>query len=306
MRSFDYRLFGLHLRSELELPELVAAAPSATPDVTIATGLSHRVTAGAGTKPLDGGTLLTIDGVAEYAVTGGKRIVVHRRGGAGEHEVRGFLLGSAMGMLIHQRGLLPLHANAVAIGGRAVAFSGCSGAGKSTLAAWFHDRGYPLVADDVCVVRFDADRRPIVSPGIPRLRLWRDGLEASGRDPALYARSFGDARYDKYDVPVAAAEQASENLQLAAVYVLGQGEAARIERLAGIAAAEALFAHTYRGQYVGLSDTAAAHMTACMRLMACTPVFRMDRCWGLDRMDEQGEQILDHVLGVLGEQARAA
>ena len=68
-----------------------------------------------------------------------------------------------MGAALHQRGILPLHANAVEIDHRAVAFMGASGAGKSTLAAWFHDQGYPILADDVCVIRADdgAARSPI-------------------------------------------------------------------------------------------------------------------------------------------------
>ena len=82
-------------------------------------------------------------------------IVAEPRQGVPDSNVRLFLLGSAMGALLHQRGLLPLHTNAVEVGGRAFAFMGKSGAGKSTLAAWFHDRGFRIVADDVCVVGFD-------------------------------------------------------------------------------------------------------------------------------------------------------
>ena len=41
--------------------------------------------------------------------------------GASSRNVRVFLLGSAFGALLHQRGLLPLHANAVEVDGRAVA-----------------------------------------------------------------------------------------------------------------------------------------------------------------------------------------
>ena len=71
--------------------------------------------------------------------------------------IRLYLLGSAMGVLLHQRGLLPLHANAVEIDGKAFAFMGASGSGKSTLAAWFHDHGYRIIADDVCAVRFETE-----------------------------------------------------------------------------------------------------------------------------------------------------
>ena len=97
--------------------------------------------------------------------------------------MRLYLLGSAMGMLLHQRGLFrstPMPSRSTA---RRFAFMGHSGAGKSTLAAWFHDEGYRILADDVSVIGFGEGGQPTVRPGLPRLRLWRDALDATGRDP---------------------------------------------------------------------------------------------------------------------------
>ena len=111
-----------------------------------------------------------------------------------------YLLGSARGALLHQRGLLPLHANAVVLAGRAIAFCGHSGAGKSTIAAWFHDRGDPILADDICAVDGAATGEIIAYPGVPRLRLWRDALEKGGREASGYRRSFDSL--DKWDVPI--------------------------------------------------------------------------------------------------------
>src|SRR5258708_39789946 len=83
-----------------------------------------------------------------------------------------------MGAIFHQRGLLPLHANAIEVGGQAVAFVGPSGAGKSTLAAYFRDRGYRVLCDDVWVVSFGSDGEPLAWPGVPRVKLWGDALAA--------------------------------------------------------------------------------------------------------------------------------
>ena len=125
---------------------------------------------------MEGGALLVVDKTARYFVADGSRIVVQPEEGASSRNVRLFLLGSAFGLLLHQRGLLPLHANAVEIDGRAVAFAGGPGAGKSTLAAWFSDRGFALIADDVAVIDFEG-KTPIIQPGLPRLRLWERAIE---------------------------------------------------------------------------------------------------------------------------------
>ena len=102
---------------------------------------------------LRAGSIVAVEGIAEYAVEGGRKIWVKPAENAPTRNVRLFLLGSVMGLLLHQRGDLPLHANAIEIDGKALAFAGPSGSGKSTLAGAFHDRGYRVIADDVCVVR---------------------------------------------------------------------------------------------------------------------------------------------------------
>ena len=107
----------MHIRSELALPELLAAPPDGQPEVTIRLG---RLPAGGpGLQATDHGMLLTVDGIAQYAIADGADITIDREPGVPDANVRLYLLGSAMGVLLHQRGLLPLHANAVEIGGKA-------------------------------------------------------------------------------------------------------------------------------------------------------------------------------------------
>ncbi|HEX8225684.1 MAG TPA: hypothetical protein VF605_17875 [Allosphingosinicella sp.] len=291
-----YRLFGLNLRSELDLAGLAPSVEADDADVEIGFGAvpasDHK-----GYRATEEGTLLSVAKVGRYLIREGRQILIDPAPEASERNVRLFLLGSAIGALLHQRGLLPLHANAIDIGGRAVAFSGHSGAGKSTIAAWFHDRGHNILADDVCVIGFDPAGRALAYPGIPRLRLWREALEASGRDAEAYVRSFDDT--DKYDVPTLS-ETGAEPLPLAAIYLLRKAEEAggeaEIERLKGVEAVETLVSNTYRGGYLSMIGRTSQHLSACVRVARAVPVFRAQRLWGFDRFDEQAGRLSDHAM----------
>jgi hypothetical protein len=119
------------------------------------------------------------------------------------------------------------------------------------MAAWFHDNGYNVLADDVCVVTRSEDGVPLAQPGIPRLRLWRDALESSGRSAEDHEHAFDDA--DKYNVKTRTSE-AREPVPLGAIYVLDKPNSGASEptitRLMGVKGVDAFVANTYRRAYV--------------------------------------------------------
>jgi hypothetical protein len=293
MPPFNYQLFGLRIHSEIPLPELFHAETGGAPDVTIRRG---RLNGGPETRRVqaDGeALLLTIPNVARYRVEAGAEIIVDAGKDVPERNVRLFLLGSAFGALLHQRGLLPLHANAVEIDGRAVAFMGASGAGKSTLAAWFHDRGFPILADDVCVLRFESNGEPVTQPGLPRLRLWEEVLKATGREASHFPRSYsGDESFNKYDVS-ARANAAREPRALVAAFLLERGESFGVEPLNGVSAVQAVFDNTYRGRFLDHTRGHGEHWAKAVQLVRTVPIYRVTRAWDLDRLGEQCELILD-------------
>jgi hypothetical protein len=296
--TFDYQLFGLRIRSEVPLPELFPAKGAGTPDVTI-----RRSPLPVGNTPgLSGdrdALFLTVPEVARYRIDGGREILIDPEEGVPIRNVRLFLLGSAFGALLHQRGMLPLHANAVEIGGKAVAFMGESGAGKSTLAAWFHDRGFRVIADDVCVVEFGANGGAVAMPGVPRLRLWEDVLAATGRTADVFERSYLTDQNEKYDVPISVESTASDPLEIAAIFAIGRGTSTRIERLTGLAAAEAVYAHTYRGAFVETVGGAERLWLSAVKLVRGVPIYRLERIWDLAAMDEEFAAAIETAVGQL-------
>ncbi len=297
-----YAVFGLTISSEVPLPELHHAPGVGEAEIEIVLGeipaLEGERTDGFAVT--EAGGLLHIREVGRFLMRGGRHITVEPAPSGSERHLRLYLLGSAFGILLHQRKLLPLHANAMNVSGRAVAFMGASGAGKSTMAAWFHDRGYPVLADDVCVVTISPEGQPIAHPGIPRLRLWRDALESTGRRAADHEHAFDDA--DKYNVSTHES-LSSGAIPLATVYLLDHPNSAarqqEITRLTGIDALEALVANTYRGTYAPMLGSLPQLIAACQAVIARVPVFSVTRVWGREHLDHQLGALEDHARQVV-------
>jgi hypothetical protein len=283
--TFQYEVHGLVLGSDFPLPELASRRRSAArvADVCLAMGpLTTRPARAAETARLKAGkgrALLKIPRAGRYLVRAGREVLVAPEEGADPALIRLFVLGSVLGLVCHQRGLLPLHASAVEIDGEAVAFVGDQGRGKSTLAAHCLDHAPArLVADDILVVSFDETGRPWAQPGMPSVKLWRDALTALGRDVGGLRPDW--LRADKFHLP-ASDRLVQAPVPLTRVYVLDEDDSAgagRVEPVAGAAAAAILIAHTYRVEYLDAAAHRAGHFAASARLARGVAVRRLLRC----------------------------
>ena len=177
-----YSSYGLTLRSEIPLPELVEAGPVPTPDVEIVSGPVPWEEA-VGEDSVVG----QFQDLVRFKVTPG-RVTVETLQEVEDVVVRTRLLGEIFATLLRQRGLLVLHACAVEGRGGAVCFIGESGWGKSTLAEAFRRRGYALLTDDVAAIEVGSAGRPLVVPSYPQIRLRQDAAshfspDGSGLSP---------------------------------------------------------------------------------------------------------------------------
>jgi hypothetical protein len=244
-----YRAYGLAIHTALVCPELLPDPnPITDPDVTItllphsAGSLCHLPDRCCEVQP--GCSQLDVPGVAHYQVEEGQRILVEPRASASLEKVRLFLFGSAMGALLYQRGLLPLHGSAVMTQWGGMIFVGPQGSGKSTLAAEFHRRGYQLLSDDVCAVESTPQGLRIL-PALNQLRLCADAYEQLGASPEAYFD------VDKFAVPMGE-KYCSQPTPLAAIHVLSDSSAEhpRFEVVRGLDRVRCLFENLYRPHFL--------------------------------------------------------
>ena len=218
-----YSAYGLNLASALPLPELLPGKDRA--DVHIA--IDRSTSGGSGeisvircisASPVR--AHLTWGTVGDLLIEDGNRITVRPASGADEESLRLFVTGAGLGVLLHQRGLLVLHASGVVIQDRAVGILGAKGWGKSTTAMALHQRGRPFISDELLAMRFDEQNQALVMPGSTPMRLWADALVSAGGNLGSATRVRPGV--DKYYVN--ASSVADEEYPLARLYLLDGGE----------------------------------------------------------------------------------
>lgn len=178
---FFYKAYGLSISSEMHLPEL--SSNDLGKDVFITFGnveppeinIEERYFGGNSTVRFTSkGAYLFLDQIYICRISLGKEIVINPNTKLDESFLRVIILGPALSILLHQRGNLILHASAININGRAVAFLGNNGCGKSTSLIALHKNGYPIVTDDILPVKFNNEGLPIVTPSYSRMKLRSD------------------------------------------------------------------------------------------------------------------------------------
>ncbi len=274
--KFFYRAFGLVIESQFECPELLPETEQSAPDVRILTETmpEHSDEISSAGNRVEGDPqrlLLRIAGVACFLIRDGREIKVYPCPDASFDDIRLYLLGSAMGAMLHQRGMLPFHGSSICVDNRAITFSGPSGIGKSTLAAALVTRGYRMLADDVSAISFADSGLPMVNPGMPQLKLCDDVGRKLGYNPLL-ARSLGN-HAEKHGYPEHTAF-VSETTPSKAVYILGRHADNRFEdiSLTGIDKFMALKDNTYRPSFVKVMGIERIHFDLLRKLAECIEV----------------------------------
>lgn len=275
----QYAAYGLTIRSEFELQEVpVVRGDPESVDVVFRRADLDPVPesvdgeGGRRVRAEPGVCRLSYETIGTFLVENGDRVrfdpvstdVLEKR------VVRRLFENEMMGVLLHQRGCLALHASAVVVDGRAGIFLGPRGAGKSTTAAAFHTEGYTLLEDDVVGIRFD-DGTPTVVPGIPQIRLRPDAAAALDVDAPTRSTADGTEKYHR-DL-----DERHDPAPLAGCYFLSEGESISIEDVSPGDGVVSLVARTYTRGMLEDTDATGDHFQLCSGVAETTPFRRLSR-----------------------------
>lgn len=293
-----YAPFGLRVVSDLPLPELVPGPAGGAPDLAIRLGDDAAQIARAAGCPEDcefyhcpQGAVMIAPGIGSFLLREGRDISVTLAPDCDRARLHLLLIGSCLGMALHQRGTMVLHGATIAHEKGATVFVGSSTAGKSTIAAALAASGMRVLGDDLMPVTW-LDGHPVVSLGSQVLKLWSDTIAAFGLEGDRLGQVIG--RADKFFVRNRAGASGPRRLAEVMLLDVSGGPAPELTRLRGVAAIEVLSTHTYRPHFLGLLGRRDAHFHDAAELAREIPVYRLSRPWDLSRMEQTLATLRSH------------
>ena len=288
----NYNLYGLCIRSDWPLHcresgeeltptiELIKTDaplldPCNLPDSTDTT--SQCVTMN------DGASYLRWPGRMEFLIgPDGRKILAHALHSDAGETLQALFFGGVLSFALLKLGIEQLHATAIVVQDRVIAFLGETGYGKSTLAAAFVQHGYPLLTDDLLVI-YEKDNSFFARPGLPRLKLFADSAKAVRSD--VFGLGSTVNRVNGKQVTQLSTDRFYEmDARLHALYTLNPGGAAiKIEKLPQREAFVEICKAAFNGE-VAEAGRLREHFSMASRMASSVPVKRLSIARNLESL----------------------
>lgn len=255
----SYKAFGLKITSDFPLPELIPVSwkDNDEADLTIkkenlSNLWSELVEPDAYYYIKKNFCMIKVPDVAIYVIRDGSVILFSPIGDSNDNQIRLYLLGTCLGVLLMQRKVLPVHGSCIVIEGEAYAVVGDSGVGKSTLASAFLNRGFPLLTDDIMAVTLSKNHIPLAIPSYPQHKLWQESLDRFGINSDQFKPIYN--RETKFNIPISELF-VDKPIPLAGIFVLNKANQSDIEivPIQKLERFPVLFYHTYRNFMISRS-----------------------------------------------------
>ncbi|WP_194191081.1 hypothetical protein [Clostridium chrysemydis] len=191
--EFFYKLYGLNIKSEIKIKQLIEINRCDYYDVVIKRG---HVFGDDLAKPVwiiinKEEARFINNNAGRFRVSKGEEIVIDEFDNINKVNLNAIILGTCFGILLKQRGTIAIHGGGINLDGKGVIISGECGAGKSTLLNRFREMGYKFLSDDVCVAENGS-----IKPSFPQQKLCKDAMKKFSYDIENYEKI--DEEREKY------------------------------------------------------------------------------------------------------------
>lgn len=303
MNGRTYHAYGLTIRVPFACTALPTADPRSAadvPDVVVRAGpVPRRLSApraGEGAWQAAPEAFLLRGGsrAGRFLVQAGT-VTFERNPGCDDAVLASWFTHYVLPALLHQRGLLVLHANAVLAPGGVIVIGGESGAGKSTTTAALLNAGCRMLSDDLTALRRGTPGTVDVVPGMAEVHL--AGNAAAGLGYRIAPAQLQPLRRMKAAIPTGDG-MAVRPGRLHALYVLrlSGGDDVTVTQLSGGEKFRALQECLYGPVFAEDHPALFSLMTA----VTTVPFFFLDRPAGRWSVSEVTREILGRAAEPVG------
>lgn len=290
---YHYKVYGLHVASEIELTELMKAPKEEHIDVHIIKkqvsnyirqqqnkGIRYRF------EPND--IWYEIKNLGIYHIKSGCLIEVDCSDDKDLQDVKAYLLGTAFGCLMVQRQQVAIHGGTIVMNHKAVIFTGDSGAGKSTLTTALRTNGYAFLADDVSAIAYNTFNQITVQPAFPQQKLCKDAMTQMGYTPTDYMKI--DEERDKYLLPVSQ-HFINHAVPLGSIVEISISSTpnVQLEEVKGTEKLSILLKNIYRSSIWSYLPMPPSYFKQCMAILNQAAIYKLQRPEGIYTVEEQIE-----------------
>ncbi len=291
-----YHAFGLIIESDIPMEELLLTEVDIS-DVKINKGrvpdeLEDALVNTETFKVSKNEYLASIKEVGKFYVAKGNYILYEPMDGLDIEKIKLYLLGSCMGAVLYQRGILPLHGSCIKTADSAVIITGISGAGKSTIAAALRQKGCLSLSDDVVAVNF-IDNTLWAIPSYPGIKLWEDALirmnivsdkKSLGRIKDEYEKYALKNVNEFYNHP-------KEISHIIEIIPIEQTQVV-VEEVVGAKKLEIVINNMFKGLIAEAMGLRSWYYKQCVTIAACTNIYCIRRPKNMPKEQEIAEIIL--------------
>lgn len=278
MESKTYKIYGLCVKSELTLSEAKEVTDEKI-DVfvkcrQIPKHARDAIEEGRVAIYLRKESWFFIKDIGQYYIANGNEIIVEAFEGADLQNVKAFVLGASLGLLLLQRETLVLHGSGVVVNNQAWIITGNSGAGKSTLTTRILKEHAMFLADDT--VALETTEQIYAMPGYPQQKLCKDAAIELGYDMKRL-KKINENR-EKYAVALTD-NFCNDKTKLGLICELTvyDGKEVQIEEIQGHAKLQAFLHNIYMGITLKYSGISPQFFTKCLQVVQSVPWYRIKR-----------------------------
>ncbi|MEG1312090.1 MAG: hypothetical protein RSD47_08810 [Romboutsia sp.] len=180
-----YEIYGLKLKSHIPIHNKLLIKDSNKIDAYVTLGKTNSFF---NTNNHDCGIFkfskdrayFNINNIASYEILNGSKIIIEPAENSNLEEIKKYLIGSALGILLFQRDNLAIHGSSIVINNKVFIFSGDIGAGKTTLVSSLINKGYGFLSDDISSISNFINNKYYVYHSFPHQKLCEKTAEYFG------------------------------------------------------------------------------------------------------------------------------